>query len=176
MRLKQREIWKIHPIYTNYEVSDFGRVKRGLPGLGARAGRILEPVLDNNGYFRVCLCQNRKQKGKAVHHLVLETFISSRPEKKECNHKDGNRRNNFVSNLEWVTSKENQIHAYKNKLKFPKKGERNGNSKLKEGEVWLIKKLLANKVLGSKIAKMFKVNKCTISSIKHGRLWKHIYF
>lgn len=69
------------------------------------------------GYYYVSLTKNRKQYGFTIHRLVASTFISS-PEncKVEINHKDGNKLNNHVSNLEWVTHKYNIEHAYSNGL------------------------------------------------------------
>lgn len=165
----------MHPIYTDYEVSDWGKVRRRTVSkrLNYKKGKILKPY-SNSGYLNINLSKNGETKYKKVHGLVLETFIGPRPEGFYCNHKDGIKTNNFVSNLEWVTPKRNTEHFWENNLTISLKGERNGNSKLKGNEVWLIKKLLKNNIPGNKIAKMFKVNKCTISDIKHERRWKHI--
>jgi len=173
-RLKQREIWKEHPIYTDYEVSNWGQVKRAVDSKSYKKGKILKPGTDKAGYSTIAIVKEGKPKSVFVHRMVIETFVGPCPEGKECNHKDGVKSNNFDSNLEWVTESENQFHAYKNKLKLPMKGEQNRMAKLKDGEVWLIKKLLSNNISGTKIAKMFKIHYTTVYDIKHEKIWKHI--
>jgi len=85
-----------------------------------------------------------------------------------------------LENLEYCTKSENMIHAYKNRLETPIKGEKHGRSKLKENEVWLIKKILNSDLYADKkitltfIAKMFKVRLETISKIKNGIIWSHL--
>ena len=69
------------------------------------------------GYLETHLYINNKNKVFKVHRLVAMAFIPNPENKPEVNHKDGNKQNNSKENLEWCTSSENQIHAYKNKLK-----------------------------------------------------------
>jgi hypothetical protein len=106
-RLKRR-IWKVHPEFTDYEVSDLGQIRRRTSSPGTRIGKILKPSLSSKGYLYVSL----KSKSKFVHRLVLETFVGPCPEGKECNHKDGVKSNPRLINLEWATSSQNQLHAY----------------------------------------------------------------
>lgn len=70
----------------------------------------------NHGYMQVKLYKNKKSKSFRVHRLVAEQFILNTYKKPEVNHIDGNKRNNFVDNLEWVTRKENEQHAVKHGL------------------------------------------------------------
>ena len=74
---------------------------------------------DRKGYLAVDLYENGERKTKRVHRLVAEAFIPNPDNKTEVNHKDGNKLNNNVSNLEWVTSKENVRHAWDNGLMKP---------------------------------------------------------
>ena len=85
---------------------------------------MIELVLEiqNNGYVYVNLYKNGKRKHARVHRLVAEAFIENPGSKPVVNHKDGNKQNNDVSNLEWVTHKENCIHCHKNKLQINDKG------------------------------------------------------
>lgn len=109
-----------------------------------------------------------------VHRLVATTFIPNPENKPFINHKNGIKSDNRVENLEWCTAKENLKHARDNKLNDIN-GEGNGNSKLSEKEVVEIKRLLQdNQLSQNKIAKMYKVNQSTISSIKVGRLWSYL--
>ena len=73
-------------------------------------------VHDNRGYLNIRLSKNNIRKTYSVHRLVAEAFISNLEAKGEVNHIDGNKQNNNINNLEWVTSSENQLHAYKNGL------------------------------------------------------------
>jgi hypothetical protein len=96
------EDWKDILNYDNYEVSTFGKVRN------KKTGRILKSA-NNGGYFVVGL-SNIKKKTFQVHRLVAETFIENPENKAHVNHKDKNSLNNNLSNLEWNTPKENNIH------------------------------------------------------------------
>lgn len=90
-----------------YQISNLGRVK-SLKYRKSNEERIL--VLNGaakHGYYMVGLCKNHKRKYTTVHRLVAEAFIPNPENKPQINHKDENRRNNHVDNLEWVTAKEN---------------------------------------------------------------------
>lgn len=105
--------------YENlYEVSDFGRVK-SLKRFSTN-GKILKLVNHPNGYVYVCLCKNNIRKQKRVHKIVLEAFCPEHdPRKNQIDHIDGDKTNNNLSNLEWVTQSENMKRAYKNGLEVP---------------------------------------------------------
>jgi len=72
------------------------------------------------GYYTVCLCKGNIKKSYKVNRLIAITFIPNPENKPQVNHKDGNRLNDDVSNLEWATAKENNQHALDNGLKFNK--------------------------------------------------------
>lgn len=77
--------------------------------------KFLEPDISNSGYFRVCLiCKGGEQKHFSVHRLVAETFIDNPLSKPQVNHKDENKLNNDVSNLEWVLPVENANYGTRN--------------------------------------------------------------
>lgn len=102
------EVWKDIKDYEGlYQISNLGRVK-SLKYRKSNKERIL--ILNGaakHGYYMVGLCKNHKRKYVTVHRLVAEAFIPNPDNKPQINHKDENRRNNCVDNLEWVTAKEN---------------------------------------------------------------------
>ena len=116
------EIWKdIKDFKGLYQISNYGRVKSLGNKSNHKREKILKANLSNKNYYKICLNKNNIRKTFTVHRLVAETFIENVFLKKEINHIDGNKHNNRIDNLEWVTRKENQIHAYKNKLQIAKK-------------------------------------------------------
>lgn len=101
---------KIHD-YENYEVSESGDIRN------SKTGRILKQGTHRQGYSLVWLSNAGKRHGKSVHRLVAEAFIPNPDNKPQINHRDGNKSNNKINNLEWNTGSENTIHAYR-KLSF----------------------------------------------------------
>ena len=100
------EKWKDIKGYEGvYQVSDQGRVR------GGRFSRVLAPVNNGRGYFRVTLCNGDTRERLYIHRLVADAFIPNPDRKTEVNHIDCNPANNRASNLEWVTSSENTKHA-----------------------------------------------------------------
>lgn len=93
--------------------------------------RILKPSLSARGYLTVNLCSNRKFKTKTIHLLLAQHFIENNENKKTVNHKDGNKLNNDLRNLEWATYSENNKHAYRIGLKkgVSRYSKMNGHSK-----------------------------------------------
>lgn len=117
------EIWKDIPNYHGkYRVSNYGNVI-SVNYLNTGKDQPLSLKHHHSGYLMVRLCCGDKnnQKNRTVHSLVAESFIPN-PENKKCiNHIDGNKANNRVDNLEWVTHKENAQHAIKTGLRDPHK-------------------------------------------------------
>lgn len=105
--------WRDTYIYgEQYEVSDTGSVRNKI------TGHILIPQEDKKGYLRVRLSLHNKKATAKVHRLVAVAFIPNPEGKPQVNHKNTDKHNNRVSNLEWVTNGENQIHAYKTGLNY----------------------------------------------------------
>ena len=104
-----KEIWKDIKDYEGlYQVSNLGRVKR------ITTGRVLKSGKSNGGYPYVVLSKNNIRSNKTIHRLVAEAFISNHENKPEVNHIDEDKTNNMVSNLEWMTAKENNNHGTRN--------------------------------------------------------------
>lgn len=100
--------------YENYSISEDGRV------YNTKFGRNIKHNLNSIGYSRVSLSNKGKQKQLLVHRLVAQAFIPNPNNLPEVNHKDGNKRNNNVDNLEWTTRSENEEHAYRTGLQLQK--------------------------------------------------------
>ena len=116
---KENEIWKVIPNYENYEASNFGRirsidrvVKRDRYTTRKIKGKILQQFAKNSGYLQVNLSKNGKIETKTVHRLVAITFLENTNNYTDVNHKDENKHNNNVSNLEWCNYEYN--NTYKN--------------------------------------------------------------
>ncbi len=109
------EIWKAIPGYEgSYEVSDQGRVRsldRVVEYCDGRLcrfpGRLLALNLNPGGYLQVGLCVSGKRTTRSVHCLVLEAFVGPCPEGCETGHRDGNRTNNCLRNLRYITHSQN---------------------------------------------------------------------
>lgn len=90
----------------------------------------MKNYIDIEGYMKISLCKDGMKKHHFVHRLVAQTFIPNIENKRTVNHKDGNKQNNCVSNLEWNTHAENNKHAILNGLRPSKLGKNNLNSKI----------------------------------------------
>lgn len=107
------EKWKKIKGYENYEISTYGNVK----SLKNKNIKILKPSKSNSGYLQVVLCKNGKTKNHFIHRLVAENFIENKNNYSEINHKDENKLNNHIDNLEWCTRLYNMNYGnVKNKI------------------------------------------------------------
>lgn len=100
------EKWKDLTGHNGYLVSTCGRIKN------KKTGRIYNGSVNNHGYVRFDLCENGKRFAIAGHRAVAEAFLPPSAGRDCVNHKDGDKTNNSVNNLEWCTPRENVIHAY----------------------------------------------------------------
>lgn len=113
-----KEIWKqvITPdgVWENYQVSNLGRVK-SLNYRRTGKEKILSPNKSKSGYLQINLYKNDDRKSYLIHHLVAYAFIPNTENYKEINHKDENKNNNCVENLEWCDRKYNMNYGTRNK-------------------------------------------------------------
>lgn len=147
-----------------FEVSNGGQVRN------SRSKRVRSQV-DHKGYVRVVL----EKKQYSVHRLVATAFLMADIDRPHVNHIDGNKSNNLVSNLEWVSHSENVRHAYSTGLMKPKRGSSNGASKLTEAQVIEIRRRYAGGgVRQVDLADEFGCNQHNISLIIRREKWSHV--
>ena len=177
------ERWKAVSGYEGrYEVSTRGRVRSlAVNGRGSQSRKSrtqLISTVTEGGYLRVGLWDGKKVRLHRVHRLVALAFIPhKRAEQNTVNHRDGNRRNNRLSNLEWATMHEQNLHKYAVLGLVPCRGERNGAAKLTEADVRAIRASYEPHVRGrgyNALADRFNVSKVTIWRIIHRRSWSHV--
>ena len=143
---------------THYSISNHGLVRND------KTKKILSPRIRRDGYSMVGLYDGRgTPKNVQAHRLVAQYFLPppSNPLKIQVNHIDGNPSNNHVSNLEWVTPKENSQHAVKTGL-FPRCGSHH-LAKLSDNDVLQIRELYRDGLNQYQIAIKFNVNQSVIS-------------
>lgn len=132
--------------------------------------------LGRSGYFCVSLNKEGKRNEYLLHRLIAIAFIPNPLNLPEVNHKDGNKLNNNIDNLEWCTHKENVIHAFNIGLNKGHFGENHGLSVLTESKVLAIRRLyrINPKFSRNNIAKKLNVKNACIGKIINRKSWKHI--
>jgi hypothetical protein len=155
-----REIWLPIPDYPNYAASSRGRIR-----IVKTKHKITSFSLSNRGYLTVELSTaTRKCRRLNVHSLIAAAFLGPRPEGLEVNHKSGVKTENFASNLEYVSHRENCIHRSQLGLWGTK-------MKLNVDAVRAIKELIGSGLTLRAIAQQFDVTYQCIGAIKSGRTW-----
>jgi hypothetical protein len=172
--------WKNIPSVPLYECTSCGKIRRKVTivafGKNQRkaGGKMLSPKTKTNGYQEV----NLNNKSKYVHRLVAEAWIGKIPPKMTVNHKDGDKTNNAISNLEIVTYAENSKHGYENGLIKPPvmKGENHPRVKTNAAEVIKIRKEHQNhKSIKQLLQDYPNLSKGSLTKIVYRQCWKHIF-
>lgn len=150
----------------NYRIEKNGDIfnKKGLK---------LKTYISKFGYERVTLSHNGSKKAFFVHRLVAQEYLQNIKNKPCVNHKDGNKLNNNVNNLEWCTYSENSKHAFENGLNKGSYGEIHGLTKLTNKDVIYIY-INPDKKTNKQLANIFNVDSNMISRIWNNHTWKHI--
>lgn len=183
----ENEIWKdILGGLGYYQISNFGNIRsidriimdsRGKKlRLKGRNMKWNKGAPANDGYITLTLFRRSSipQKSIKCHIEVAKAFLENTQNKREVNHKDGNKSNNHVSNLEWSTRKENMKHAVDTGL-IDTRGEKCGMAKLKDIEVISIRKRFSDGgVSKSELGRRYGVTPKAIEHIINRETWKHI--
>jgi HNH endonuclease/NUMOD4 motif len=163
------EEWRLVAACPAYSVSNRGRVRRDAPGPRTRAGRIVR-VAPARGYLIVNLCHAGRRLCRTVHSLVAEAFLGPYPAGMEVNHRDGDKRNADVRNLEYVTRADNRRHAYRTGLQDAR-GQQNGHAKLTAEQVRAIR---ASSALPWALAAEHGVSQGCVADVLARRTWRHL--
>ena len=161
------------PDNTNrFEISTHGRLRNSV------TQHIYKPSLLSSGYYsvRTTLGSRDNKTNIVIHRAVAYTFLDNPDCLPEVNHKDGNKENNCLSNLEWCTSHDNQQHKYDMGLFDKRKisGENNANAKLTWDDVRYIRKnyIPYSREYGVRaMAKKFNIHRTMMLSIVNNKAW-----
>jgi hypothetical protein len=157
------EIWKsIDGFEGLYEASSYGRVRN------VKSSFVLNPCDNGKGYLSVTLHKDNKNNTSKLHRVIAKAFIPNPANLRDVNHIDGDKTNNHISNLEWLSPQDNHKHAKKSGLKAT--GERCAISKL---NVDLVKEIrsLKNTMSQRELAKKFSVSRGTIQAVLNNKTW-----
>ena len=162
------EIWKnIEGFKDLYQVSNLGRIRR------RDTLKVLKPLTLTKGYKGVRLYyENTKAITKKIHRLVAKYFLDNSLNLPQVNHKDGNKSNNRVENLEWCSNDYNMNHAVTSSLIL--KGEDRASSKISEASIPYIQDLIKNGFTLKQISLVYNVGKQAIVAIVGNKTYKHL--
>lgn len=154
---------------TKYLISDDGTIYSQI------TNKFLKPFKNPQGYCLIDLSVNGKTYTRQLHRLVAMTFIDNPNQLETVNHKDGDKTNNCVDNLEWMTRLDNVRHAWKTGLSKPRYGTDNPANVYTEEQIHNVCKMLEVGICSNKyIAISCNVNITLIRDIKFRGKWKQI--
>lgn len=161
----------IYQIASNGDIKSLDRMDAAGRKL---TGKPKKTMTSNIGYIRVALTRECISNVFLVHRLVAESFIPNHDNKTQVNHIDGNKANNDISNLEWVTASENIRHAVTTGLRVAARGSTHGNASMDEFKVRLVKSMIQEGMGDTKIARSLEITRNAVKEIRANRTWKHI--
>jgi len=171
-------MWRRVPGFPDYEASSDGQIRSVERVIQQKNGskrkfpsKVLTPGLNTRGYHIVTLIgPDRSRNTRPIHRIVLETFDRPRKEGEECRHLDGNHQNNALTNICWGTPRENMDDKIAHGTYV--RGERVGNSVLKEDQVCSIYRKAHAGASMDDLAKEYGISRQSIEAIKYQRNWK----
>lgn len=167
------EIWKDVVGYEGrYIVSNLGRVVSLV--CKGKSLKVLNPLLRSDGYSQIWLSNTNNQRCYSLHRIVAQSFLGMRDHMYQVNHIDGNKLNNCIVNLEWVTPKDNTKHAIATKLRSDYIGAHNPYSKLNDSIVVQIRECYNSGMRVVDIATRFELNYHTVWVVCKHRRWTHL--
>ena len=159
---------------TEYIITDTGLVY-------GKYWKSLKQRLCSSGYVQLCLYIKNKPKYLYLHRAVYETFVGEIPKNKEINHKDGNKLNNSLNNLELVTSKENKKHSWDIGLSYSHDPRRNDNKQRRLEKIYSVKtiKSICEDIKNGElkyidICDKYNIKYSILKDIIKGKLWPEI--
>lgn len=158
-----------------YDISSDGLVRRLAGSKGCATTRLIKSRASTTGYKTVRLCLDGVMKSCMLHRLLLEAFVGPpATPSHQCNHKDGNKLNNALPNLEWVTPKENIQHMLGMGLRNEPAGEEHASARIKNEDVMEIRRRYALGHRHTDLAQEFGLSPSHVRDIARGVRWKHL--
>jgi DNA-binding transcriptional regulator YiaG len=181
-----KEVWKEVPGFSDYAVSNLGRVMRSNPSKTHPGVKILKQTVSSRGYNTCSFFKNGKYYRFAVHRLVCSVFHGPAPSAfHEAAHNNGLRHMNDASNVRWVTRRENEAdkvrhgtvakgirHGRATKPECTARGERNNHARLTPSDVLTIR--ATSQIGDAEMAKQYGVTRATVNMIRSRKTWRHI--
>lgn len=177
------EQWIVVDEFPNYEVSNTGMLRNKL------TMKLIKLIINAGGYCQYGFrnISGEKPHTKCVHRYIAKAFIPNPLNLPQVNHIDGNKTNNHIDNLEWVTASRNKKHAYdiglcerskvacRNTINKINKGETNHNAKWTNEQIREIREKLANGIHVSVIMSDYNMSYSNVYKIKARTLWNHVH-
>lgn len=160
-----------------YSVSNLGRVRREAPARGTYPGNMLSSKGSRGFYPSVAIHRSGFRGRRRIHDLVTEAFLGPKPSGMYVNHKDGDKTNNRLDNLEYVTPSENAQHAIRSGLNAPPAGQpgsSNHNAKLTEADIPVIRGRVAAGETHAAVAADYAVSESLVALVAKRRAWRHV--
>lgn len=163
---------KIDYLGTNFTIDENGTIKN-------LKGKVISQRISNSGYLYVTIKINGKCSGRFIHRAIAFAFIDNPDNKFYVNHKDGNKLNNSIENLEWCTSSENNQHSYDTGLKIYRPLHYKNKFGFEHNRSKAVKCIETGEIFGSmsEAGRKLKIDHSSVSwSIKHNKPINGMHF
>jgi hypothetical protein len=168
----------VHDYEGRYEIDLMGNIYAMFSHSKYQAGRMLKHRVHKQGYLTVVLAKDNKGKSHFIHRLLMLAFSPvSNSDDLDVNHIDGNKKNNSLDNLEWLTPQANTRHARLVLNAWGERqvrGERVAGSKLTADKVREIRRLRESGMTYKSIGQRFGINLASVHKITSRQTWAHI--